>query len=652
MARASKLQQAFPAKVEPMLATLASEPFNKAGWLYEVKWDGYRILAHIHEGKVTLRSRSLLNYTANYKPIASALDSLKHNAVIDGEIVVLDDKGNPSFDRLQNYDPSKDRIIYYVFDLIWLDGKDLTTLPLTKRKEQLLKLCKELPNELIQFSDSFDDGVSLFDQVKKLGLEGIVAKQKESLYLPGKRTRDWLKIPTAIRQEFVVGGWTESDSARSFRSLLFGYYDKGKLYYQGHAGGGFREKEIPRLFEKLKKIETKKKPFVNEVDTDRKVHWVKPELVVDVRYATKTKNGKIRKPAIFMGLRPDKKANEIHAEPPSFDTKRVDVNEVQKRVTSPADSNWSILDKQPVTSKGEFNINGASVLLTNVEKELWKGITKANLIQYYHEISGFILPYLKDRPLSLHIKHYGPMKQGFYIKDMEGRQPPYADIFTIDRKHKKEGKRDIIDYVVCNNEATLLYLVNLGCIDLNPWSSRTASPFQADFISIDLDPSDDDFSKAIQAALATKEVLDKNTLKGIPKTSGKSGIHIYIPCLGFNFQEARTIAENLCSMVCELRPDITTTNVSINQRGSKLFVDPSQNDFADTLAAPYSVRPNYMPTVSTPLSWKEVNEDLEPHSFTINTIANRIKKKGDLFKDLLSSSLKKSNSVRLKKFLG
>ena len=462
-----------------MLATLTREPFDNADWLFEVKWDGYRIIAHIEKRKVTLRSRSLLNYTNNYPSIVQALTQLKHDAVFDGELVVLDKNGNPSFDQLQAYDPHKDRIVYYVFDLLWLNGKSLYDTMLEKRKEKLFLLCEELNSELIQYSAHFPNGKALFEQMKKMGMEGVVAKKKGSHYTPGKRSKEWLKIPTHIRQEFVIGGWTESDNARSFRSLLFGYYDKGKLYYQGHAGGGFREKEMPHLLSKLKKLETKKNPFVNEVDIDEKIHWVKPVLVADMQYATKTRSGKIRKPTIFVGLRPDKKASEVGAVPmPKTHVSEKQSKQVSKKFLS--ESHWPDITNELVTSKGEVEIGGHLLQLTNVEKELWKEITKADLINYYHLVADYILPYLHNRPLSLHIKQAGPTKTGFYIKDMEGMQPTFAEIFSTERKHKKEGKRNVIEYIICNNEATLLYLINLGCIDLNPWSSRKEKPFTPD----------------------------------------------------------------------------------------------------------------------------------------------------------------------------
>ena len=231
---------------------------------------------------------------------------------------------------------------------------------------------------------------------------------------------------------------------------------------------------------------------------------------------------------------------------------------------------------------------------------------------------------------------------------MENRQPECADIFTDQRKHKKAGKRDLIDYLVCNNEATLLNMINLGCIDVNPWSSRTANPTEPDYIIIDLDPSDDDFKKVIATAKVAKKVFDKHKLLSFVKTSGKTGMHLLLPCTGINYQVARRVAEIICKEIHQLIPGITTIQNSISLRGSKLYIDPSQNDYADTIAAPYSVRPYHIPTVSTPLEWKEVNEELNPSNFTMHTILDRLKKKGDLFKPLLETKKNAINRALIK----
>jgi bifunctional non-homologous end joining protein LigD len=309
------------------------------------------------------------------------------------------------------------------------------------------------------------------------------------------------------------------------------------------------------------------------------------------------------------------------------------------------------MEKVKVRSESELDIGDCKVALTDVEREIWKGIPKAILIEYYHSVSKFILPYLKDRPLSLHVKPNGAQAPGLYIKDMEGHQPDCADIFTDKRRHPKPGKRNEIDYLVCNNEATLLYAINLGCIDMNPWMSRVQKPTQPDFVNIDLDPSDEDFSKVIETALAAKEVMLRYKLKSFIKTSGKTGMHIYIPVTGIDYGQARNYSAFLGKQIHALLPEITTLNISVSSRGTKLFIDPSQNDYADTLASAYSVRPHHLPTVSTPLDWKEIKMGLDASSFTMKKVLERLEKRGDLFKGSLSEAIAKKNSVILKKLL-
>lgn len=641
----------MPERLEPMLCTLIKEPFDDDSFLFEVKLDGYRVTAHVDKKKTTLYSRSGLNYTKAYKLVTDELSTFEMAVVLDGELVALDKEGKPNFDELQRYDGTQ-QLIYYVFDMPWCNGYDLSDVELEERKEMLRQI---LPgSELIRYSDHFDNGMELFDLIKSQGMEGIVAKKKNSKYAAGKRSKDWLKIPVEQKQEFVIGGWSESSSGTPFRSLLFGYYVGNKLKYIGHAGLGFKEKEKTAILEKLKQIRSNKSPFYNDTDVETKVHWVKPQLVADIKFATWTRGGKIRKPATFLGFRKDKDPLEVIEEKQAEDviTPKVKDQDVKQSESSNEESNWKYIKQQKISSEETFNIEGNDVVIQNVEKELWKGITKADLIAYYHAVAPWILPYLKNRPLSLHLKPDSVTKPGMYIKDMEGNAPEYAEVFQTKRKHRKKGKRDMIEYLVCNNEATLLYVINLGCIDLNPWTSTTASPLEPDYIIIDLDPSDDDFSKVIKTAIAAKKVFDKLKLSAFPKTSGKTGMHIYIPCTGFSFPEARSIAEKICSSIHQLVPGIATTEVTIAHRGDKLYIDPNQNDEADTVASPYSVRPHYQPTVSTPLEWKEINAKLKPGAFDIHTILERIKKKGDVFEKVNDKKLALANSRILRKLLG
>jgi bifunctional non-homologous end joining protein LigD len=410
---------------------------------------------------------------------------------------------------------------------------------------------------------------------------------------------------------------------------------------------------MPGILNQLQSIEIKKNPFANEVNEEGRIHWVQPQLVAEFKYTKTTKKGSIRHPAIFLGFRPDKDPEEVVLELP-VSTHNHQSPAQRKMESNPSalpDEGWEAVEKKQITSKEEINVEGHTITLTNIEQELWKGITKAHLIAYYNSMAGYLLPYLEDRPLGLNISPNGPFKDSVFIRGLEGHYPSWARVFTTDRKHKKRGKSNTIDWLVCNDLATLMYMINIDCIDLHPWCSKVGSPNYPDYISIDLDPSDDDFSKVIETALAAKELFSKFKLTSFVKTSGKTGMHIFVPCTGIAFGEARSIAENICNQIQALVPYITTTETSISARGDKLYIDPSQNDYGDRLAAPYCVRAYKLPTVSTPLDWKEVARRLDPTDYTIHTITKRIEKKGDLWKDLFSKKVRAANAKILKSFL-
>lgn len=307
----------MPDHIPPMLCTLVKELPKGGGYIYEVKWDGYRIIASVSAGKVTLRSRSGLDYTAKYPPVVQALRDLNHEVILDGEVVVFDESGRPDFDALQLYNGHNTPISYCVFDLLWMDGNNLMDMPLKHRKELLQALVQDKP--MFQFSESFRDGKALYEQMQERNLEGIVAKDEDSSYQPGSRGKDWLKLPTRKRQEFVIGGWAESDKAgRYFRSLLFGVYEGDKFVWIGRSGGGFKEKDMAGILRQLEALEIEQSPFANKVlDTKgAKLHYVKPKLVANFEFADWTKSGRIRKPATFLGFRKDKKASQVVREVP------------------------------------------------------------------------------------------------------------------------------------------------------------------------------------------------------------------------------------------------------------------------------------------------------------------------------------------------
>ncbi len=644
----------MPATVAPMLCTLTKEPIADPDYIFEIKWDGYRIVSHVNKSAVRMHSRSALDYTKKYPPIVKALKELKHDVVLDGEVVVFNKEGLPDFDALQLYNGHDTPISYCLFDILWLDGYDLTSLPLLERKDILKQTIAG--SKVLKYSETFTDGQALYEQMLELNLEGIVSKRKDSEYHPGARGYDWLKTPTRKRQEFVIGGWAESENGRAFRSLMFGAYEGEELRWIGRSGGGYKQKDMPGILKELKAREIKTSPFLNKVlDTKGAVmHWVKPELVANFEFATWTRSGRIRKPATFLGFRKDKKPKQVVLEIPAAvsDEKSKGKKSPVKRKTS-ANSNWPEVERQSREGETSIEIDGCTIDLFNVDRYLWKQVTKAALIEYYHHVADLMLPHLIGRPQSLHIKLFGASAPGLYIKDMESREPSCAEIFRDKRRHKAEGKRAYIDYLVCNNEATLLWMINLGCIDINPWTSRVSAVTQPDYLVIDLDPSEKERTAAglyrLQAtSMAAKEYFEQKKLKVFVKTSGKTGIHFLVPCSRLEYPVARHLSEQICMEIHALVPGESTINNSVAQRGNLVYIDPSQNDYADTIAAPYSVRPNIIPTVSTPLELKEINHRLDPHAFTLQSVLKRFEKKGDLFQKLYDRKIIEANNKALK----
>jgi len=661
-----------------MLCKLREKVIDSEDFLYEIKWDGYRIISYVSAGRVLLASRSGLNYTSKYPPVEKALKKLGVEIVLDGEVVAINEAGKVDFGRLQSYRTRNAQLVYMVFDILWMDGYSYMNLPLEQRKHLLKKVIKG--NDVIRFSESFDGGLELFERMEAEGMEGIVAKKKDSPYLPGNRGDYWYKTPTRKKLELVVGGWAESDKNRPFATLLLGAYNKqGEFRCVGHSGGGYTDNDMKDIAKRLEILEIKKSPFVNEVKrVSGKKHFVKPELVGNYEISDWTASGSIRKPAIFKGLRFDKNARDVILEVPveieAAAQNAIDHDEVSEAATTKKftprkfkylsrKSEWKKVDLHPPKEYVEMELEDCTLQLTDINIELWKGVPKIKLLLYYSQIAELILPYIENRPQSLNIKLFGPNGETTFIKDMENRQPGCAKIYTTTREHPQEGKRDMIDYLICNNKETLLYMINERCIDINPWSSRINTPRKPDYILLDLDPTipnqrsapdglhDEGFAKAIQVAIVTRSLLRKLKLTGFVKTSGKTGIHIYIPAEGFTNKQCRRIADILAQQIHLQLPEISTLEFNTARRGDKVYIDTGQNDYADTLAAPYCVRPYRRPLISTPLKWSELKAGLDRNKFTMDSIHQRIKKYGDLFSDVLDKNIAKTNSAILRGLL-
>jgi len=593
-------KRAAPWIVKPMLCTLVDEPFRKEDWLFEIKWDGYRAVGVKHKDDIQLYSRNHIDFKQKFSPVAEALREVRHDVIVDGEIVVVDGNGVAHFEWLQQYAKSpqttQGRLYYYVFDILWCDGRDVRNMPLRPRKA-LLKAV--LPaSEVLRYSDDVEvDGEKLFRAIKKRGLEGVVAKYAPSPYRENIRGPEWLKIKTSLRHEVVIGGYTEPRGSRKYLgSLLVGTFQKGEFVYAGHSGGGIPDDQRRQLQERLAKLERQTSPFATTPKPNAPVHWVKPELVCEMSFSEWTSDGAMRHPK-FEGLREDKKPSAVHREKATH---------VKKTLAAS---------------------DGLPFEKTHPDKIFFPrhGYTKADLFAYYEEVAPYMLPYLKDRPLSLNRMPNGITGESFFQKNNQHLPEwvPYADIFS-------DSNNGDLRWIVGGDLQTLLYVAQLGSIEINPWNSRVGHLDNPDWIVIDLDPEGVGFEKVIEVARTVKDVCDEWGVATYPKTSGKTGLHIYIPMHArYRYEQARNLAHLIALEVNKRQPKLTSVVRDPAKRKRKIYLDFLQNRQGQTLAAPYSVRPTPDASVSMPLRWKDIKPGLKPTDFTIKNALAYIKKVGD-----------------------
>jgi bifunctional non-homologous end joining protein LigD len=617
-----------PSMIRPMLATLVDEPFDRKGWIFEIKWDGYRAVADTRDGEVRLYSRNKLSFNDRYPAVAEAVGALAHDCILDGEITVMDEHGRSDFQLLQNHGRRPAALRYCVFDLLELDGHDLRDLPLRERKELLRKLIPAGDPVLLYSDDVREKGKAFFAAAKKQGVEGIMAKDASSPYREGSRSEAWLKIKTHLRQEAVIGGFTAPRKTRErFGALVLGVYADGELEYVGHAGGGFDRESLRETHAKLLPLVRNTSPFTHPPKTNEPVTWVEPELVCEVSFQEWTADGIMRQP-IFHGLRVDKPAEDVRREDAVSAPETVLLEEAEARAKP----------KKKTPAERAHERKPDVPTLTHLDKVYWpeEGYTKGDLIAYYTEMADTILPYLRDRPLSLHRFPSGITEDGFWEKDVGDRMPPWVQV----REIRLETEKRVIRSALCQDQATLLYLANLGCIEMNPWNARVGTPDHPDYLVIDLDPEDIPFAEVIRTAQTVHEVLEKAGAEGYPKTSGKTGIHILVP-LGarYTFEQARRFGELIVAYVHHELPDTTSLERSPRKRQKRVYLDYLQNNKAQTIAAPYGVRPWPGATVSAPLRWEEVKAGLDPADFTIKTMPKRLRKLGDLWKPVLGDGI-------------
>ena len=625
--------------IKPTLATLADEPFDNPDWIFEVKWDGYRAITEVKRKELKFYSRNGLSFKELYPEVAAELKKIKKDCVIDGEVVVLDENGRPSFQKLQQFGMNRDfPIHYYIFDCLSYAGEDITDRPLVDRKKILEKLIPK--SNILKYSEHIvADGIKFYNESKKLDLEGIMAKRADSQYEVGRRTTNWLKVKNHNTQEAIIAGYTAPRASRKyFGSLVLGIYDKGKLKYIGHTGTGYTEKILKEVYERLQPYVTDSSPFETKVPLNSAVTWVKPVLVCNVRYSELTHDGILRHP-VFMGLRIDKKAKEVDQLESHMKTatKKKPAQKVARK--TPAGKN---VKEKGITIKA----NGHNVPVTNTQKIFWpeEGYTKGDVIDYYNTVSSYILPHLKDRPQSLKRNPNGITDKGFFHKDAGTAAPSWVNHVEI----RADSTKKIVDYIICNNKATLLYLANLGCIELNPWNSRIKNPDHPDYLIMDIDPSENNtFKEVVDVAIVIKDVLDKAGATCYCKTSGATGIHIYVPLnAAYTYEQARQFAELVAALTAEQIPELATIERSLEKRKGRIYVDYLQNSKGQTLSSVYSVRPVPGATVSTPITWKELTHDLDPKAFTIKTIHKRLDKVGDLFGGVLKDKTNLTKCIK------
>jgi len=582
--------------VSPVLAQRFAKPFDNTNWLFETKWDGFRAIAELNHQEVDLYSRNFQSFNLKFAPVVKALQAMTVEAIFDGEVVVFEN-GRSRFQSLQNFQTTgQGDIRYCIFDLLFWKGENWRQKPLLKRKKKLERILAKAPATLYYSDPIIGQGQALFHEVEKAPGEGIMAKEIHSPYT-STRNAAWLKIKTSQRQEAFICGFTcPKGTRKGFGALLLGQYEKGKIRYIGQVGTGFTEATIDSLMKRFPSLITFHSPFSTRPQTKRPPTWLKPQLLCEVHFAEWTEEHLMRQ-ASFKGLRSDKKVEEI-------------------------------------TEESTF---------THLDKVYWpkEGWTKRGLLDYYHTTPPLILPYLKDRPESLHRFPNGIAEEGFYQKNI-GKG--LSNWLTTEVVTHKEGEHR---YRLIQDEKTLLYTANLGAIDFNPFNSRIGHLEKPDYLIFDLDPEAISFIAFVETVLAFHAELEALSIPHFCKTSGATGLHIYVPMgAKYTYEQTKDLALLISHKIHAKLPSITSLERSPKNRQKRVYLDCLQNNFGQTLAAPYSVRPCPGAPVSTPLKWSEVKRGLDPLDFNISNTLQRVKKMGDLFAPVLGKGINLSTLLK------
>ncbi|HEY3044384.1 MAG TPA: DNA ligase D [Vicinamibacterales bacterium] len=648
-----------------MLASLADAPLADPQLVYEPKYDGIRAIVEIDEkGHVRLWSRLGNEKTHQFPEIAAAIEPWARarkpprELVLDGEIVALDSKGEPTgFQQLQGRinvleaqpsRPSSPSVAFIAFDILREGRADLRDRPLLERRAILERVFSSATTgrgpAILRISEmTHGDGRELYKHALAKGWEGLIAKQANSVYQSGKRTPDWRKLKIVHEQEFVIGGWTEPRHTRSyFGALLLGVYERGELIYVGHTGTGFNERELARLMKLLKPLEIKECPFRERPKTNERPHWAQPKLVAQIKFTEWTADGKLRHP-VYLGLRDDKKPEEIVKEPEvrlhaatSIRLKADPTYEAKSDVGSGFSRTLleQLRELENARKDGVLALPGGNSLkVTNLHKIFWPKLklTKGDLFRYYVEVAPCILPAVADRPLVMKRYPNGVAAPPFYQHRAED-VPKGVRVETVEVVEKRKQ-------IIGGTLTTLLYMTQLAAISQDPWFSRVQSVHFADYAALDLDPSAGvKFDRVLEVARAIRDELDRLGAVGVPKTSGADGLHIYIPLPPRTPYDAGLLyCQIIATVVSQKHPKIATVERSVRARGPRVYVDYLQNILGKTLATAYSARASEYAGVSTPLTWKEVDSGIRREDFTIKTMPARLKQVGDLWVKLRTS---------------
>jgi bifunctional non-homologous end joining protein LigD len=602
-------------EVEPMLAESVDRPFSGEGWQFELKLDGYRILAQVSSGEARLLTRNRREANASFPEVAQAVAGLPfRHLILDGEVVAADESGRPSFQRLQQRARFlraaetrrvvlENPVTYYAFDLLAFEDRDLRGLPLVERR-RLLRMVVP-PSGTVAVLDHFEtEGERVFAEVERMGLEGLVAKRADSPYVAG-RSSAWLKIRSDRTGDFVVVGFTEPRGSRAgLGALHVADYTERGLTYAGRVGSGFTGEELTTLRHDLEPTRRDSPPCVGPVPEGPDTTWVAPQRVCEVRYKEWTDEPLLRQP-VFLRWREDKAPEDC------------------VRQTEVA---WADLSEAPPPDPGPAV--DRTVAFSNLDKVFWpgEGYTKGDLIEYYRAVAPWLLAYLRDRPVVLTRYPDGIAGKSFFQKDAPSWKPEWL---RTERMWSEDTKREI-DYFVADDEASLLYLANMAAIPLHIWSSRVGTLERPDWCVLDLDPKGAPLADVVRVARALHTLCDELGLPHYVKTSGSTGLHVLVPLARqLTYEQSRSFGELLARVVAVREPEVATVTRAVHRRQGKVYLDYVQNGHGRLIVAPFSVRPLPGAPVSMPLRWDEVTRDLAIEAFTIRTAPERMRALGE-----------------------